>query len=105
MLCADMVEVAWVDQAGQPRSYTGLLEDICSTGACVQMDVPVPVETNVRVQCGKTVLEGVVRYCIFREIGYFAGIEFGEGSRWSRERFEPQHLLDLATLIPRQKPN
>jgi len=105
MLCADMVQVAWQDEAGRPRQATGLLEDICTSGACVQLDVPVPLQAGIRVQCGSQTLEGVVRYCVYREIGYFAGVEFAPHSRWSREAFEPQHLLDLSTLVERGKPN
>jgi hypothetical protein len=47
------------------------------------------------------VLVGKVKYCVFREIGYFLGIEFEAGSRWSRNDFRPQHLLDPRHLINR----
>jgi hypothetical protein len=40
-----------------------------------------------------------VRYCVYREIGYFVGIELEASSKWSRKQFEPQHLLDLEELV------
>jgi hypothetical protein len=42
-----------------------------------------------------------VRYCIYREIGYFVGVQFTAGSKWTRKQFEPQHLLDLERLVRR----
>ena len=42
-----------------------------------------------------------IKYCVFREIGYFLGIEFEAGSRWSQQEFKPQHLLDPRKLIAR----
>jgi hypothetical protein len=39
-----------------------------------------------------------VRHCIYREIGYFVGVEMQAGSRWSKRTFQPQHLLDLRHL-------
>ena len=39
------------------------------------------------------VLVGKAKYSVFREIGYFIGIEFEAGSRWSRNDVRPQHLI------------
>jgi hypothetical protein len=36
-----------------------------------------------------------VRYCRFVEIGYVVGVAFDERQSWSRERYDPQHLLEL----------
>lgn len=44
---------------------------------------------------------GHVRYCVFREIGYFLGVEFDNGSRWSQKQYKPQHLLDPRRLVLR----
>jgi len=46
---------------------------------------------------------GRVRYCVYREIGYFVGVEFEPESRWSKETYQPQHLLDLQRLMKRVK--
>lgn len=104
MLCADMVDVSWMDRQGRTRRATALLEDISRSGACLQFEVPVPLEVMVQVACANETLEGKVRYCEYREIGYFVGVEFAEGSKWDPRQFEPQHLLDLERLLDQKKP-
>jgi hypothetical protein len=44
-------------------------------------------------------LNGTVRYCLYQGLGYFLGVEFDEGCRWSRKQFRPRHLLDLEQLV------
>ena len=41
---------------------------------------------------------GTVRYCYWRDSGYFLGIEFDPDSQWSRSEFEPEHLIDPGEL-------
>jgi hypothetical protein len=103
MLCADMVEVCWKDQAGRMRKATGLLEDIAASGACLQLEVPVPLESEIHWESPHQAFVGRVRYCVYREIGYFIGVEFEPESRWSKKTYQPQHLLDLQQLIKRGK--
>jgi hypothetical protein len=101
LLCADLVDVQWKDQTGRVRRSVANLEDISLSGACLQVDRPVPLGTPYRITYPKGVLVGKVKYCVFREIGYFLGIEFEAGSRWSRNDFRPQHLLDPRHLVNR----
>ena len=101
LLCADLVDVQWKDQTGRVRRSVANLEDISLSGACLQVDRPVPLGTPYRITYPKGVLVGKVKYCVFREIGYFLGVEFEAGSRWSRSDFRPQHLLDPRHLINR----
>jgi hypothetical protein len=103
MLCADMVEVRWRDQAGRTRKATGLLEDISTSGACLQMETDVPLEAEIHWKSPQKEFAGRVRYCVYREIGYFVGVKFEPESRWSKETYKPQHLLDLQQLINRGK--
>ena len=67
----------------------------------MQVDRPVALGTNFRISYPNGELTGVVKYCVFREIGYFLGIEFEPGSRWSQRHFRPQHLLDPRRLVSR----
>jgi hypothetical protein len=101
LLCADLVDVQWKDQTGRVRRSVANLEDISLSGACLQVDRPVPLGTPYRITYPNGVLVGKVKYCVFREIGYFLGIEFEAGSRWSRSDFRPQHLLDPRHLVNR----
>ena len=103
MLCADMVEIRWKAQGGRFRRATALLEDISSSGACLQMETSVPLGAEIRCGFPNREFSGRVRYCVYRQIGYFIGVQFEAGSKWSRKAFEPQHLLDLERLMANAK--
>jgi hypothetical protein len=103
MLCADMVDVFWKDQAGRRQRAVGLLEDIAASGACLQLETPVPLGVEIRWQSPRRQFTGHVQYCVYREIGYFIGVEFDSASRWSKKAYTPQHLLDLQQLVERCK--
>ena len=103
LLCADLVDVQWKDQAGRTRRSVANLEDISISGACLQVEHPVSLGTSYRIHYPNGTLVGKVKYCVFREIGYFLGIEFEPGTRWSRDDFQPQHLLDPRKLFNRAK--
>jgi hypothetical protein len=99
MLCADVVEARWTDGNGNTLRADALLEDISPSGACLQLETAVPLGVTIRWGCPKQEFTGVVRYCTYREIGYFVGVEFDAQSKWSKEAYKPQHLLDLELLM------
>ena len=101
LLCADMVELCWKDKTGRSKKTVANLEDISLSGACLQLDVPIPLKTPIRIAHPKGELAGKVKYCVFRDIGYFLGIEFDEDSKWSQKHFKPQHMLDPRRLVIR----
>jgi hypothetical protein len=101
MLCADLVEIQWRDQTGRRRRAMANLEDISLSGACLQVERPIPLGSAVRLSYPSGELAGAVKYCIFREIGYFLGVEFEPGTRWSPRSFRPQHLLDPRRMVAR----
>ena len=99
MLCSELVDVIWKDRQGRERKSLANLEDISSSGMCLQMDIPVHLDTVVQISYPKGKFEGSVRYCLYREIGYFLGVQFLPGCSWSPENYQPQYLLDLRTLV------
>jgi ribulose bisphosphate carboxylase small subunit len=99
MLCADMVDVFWKDGAGKKHQAVGLLEDICRSGACLQLETPVPLGVDILWKSPKREFTARVQYCVYREIGYFIGVEFDSASRWSKKAYTPQHLLDLKHFL------
>ena len=101
MLCADLVDVRWKDKTGRSRRTVANLEDISLSGACVQVDTQIPLNTPVSITYPRGELSGIVRYCLFREIGYYIGIEFEPGIRWSQRSYKPLHLLDPRQLVRR----
>jgi len=99
MMCADMVGVQWKDHSGRDHSFTALLEDISHSGACLQTEMPLPMNTHLELQYRKARLEGTVSYCFFREIGYWVGVQFSPDKKWSQRQFRPKHMLDLKKLL------
>ena len=101
MLCADLVDIRWKDKTGRGHKVTALLEDISASGACVQLEMPIPNNTIVKIIHPKGQLQGSVKYCVYRDIGYFVGLQFEPDSKWSRKAFQPQHMLDMPRLLSR----
>lgn len=101
-LCSDLVTLRWSPEQGGERRETVVLENISVSGACVQAEVPVSEGLEVRLQCGQAVFQGCVRSCYLRDDGYFVGIAFDEGSKWSKAQFQPEHLIDPSTIKPRK---
>ena len=99
MLCADMLDVFWKESTGESGKATALLEDISPSGACLQLETPIPLASEIRWSAPKQEFKGHVRYCVYREIGYFVGVEFESAVRWSTKSFKPQHMLNLQTLV------
>lgn len=104
LLCADIVEVRWNTRSGRERLSTALLEDISAGGACLQMEEKLAAGITVDLRHGNVRLSGTVKYCVYREIGYFAGVQFTDDGRWSRRSFRPKHLLDVYGLEPSSRP-
>jgi hypothetical protein len=101
LMCAELVELEWRDKSGRQRSEMANLEDLSVFGACIQCENLVKRGTPVVIRYGNGELPGVVRYCFYRDEGYFLGIEFSEGCKWSSEHFQPKHLLDFRALVNR----
>jgi hypothetical protein len=97
-LCADLVTLGWIEASGFAHAAPVVLEDISPRGACLQSESPVRVNSEAFVQHGEWIIRGVVSYCNFREIGFYIGVKFEDGAKWSQEEFSPQHLLDVASL-------
>lgn len=103
LLCSDLVTLSWRDPAGKSRQEIVNLEDISRSGACLQSEVAVEEKTKVEITMGAITLRGQVRYSRRDELGYFIGVLFESGSRWSKEAYEPKHLFDPRTLVRRQR--
>lgn len=101
LLCAELVEVIWEDDSGRKRRRVANLEDISLSGICLQVEKEIPPGTAITMSYGDGELVGIVRYCVYRDIGYFLGVQLEEGCRWSTQHFKPSHLLDPRELVDR----
>lgn len=99
LLCADLVDVHWKDELGSKCRATGVLEDISRYGACLQLDTPIPLDSDLRIAAPRARLNGRVCYCFFREIGYSVGVQFGRRGKWLKRNYVPEHLLDPRSMI------
>jgi len=103
LMCADMVGLRWKDKSGYENHCMAILEDISPSGACVQLDSPMPLGTSLVIEYQKVRLEGSVCYCFFQEIGYWTGVHFAPKVKWSPRRFRPRHLLDWKNVITKRR--
>jgi hypothetical protein len=102
MLCADLVEVCWLDRSEQPHVAIANIEDISTQGASVVLESALSVGSMVLIRCLRGEFAGTVSYCRQEpDFGYVAGIEFCGGSRWNLRKYRPRHLLDPLALARR----
>jgi len=97
-LCADLLSLCWRDSRGIQKRDFGSLEDISPHGACFQVEDPVPPGTLLTIICPGGKLRGSVKYCKFEQNGYFVGVEFAPGYRWTRQQYDPPHLLRIPSF-------
>ncbi len=101
--CSDLVNIWAKDETRWKKRGVGVLEDISPSGACIQLEEPVTKGARLRLKHPEWKVEGEVRYCIFRDEGYFVGILLDETSKWSRGVFQPKHLIDPSKVRPKKK--
>jgi hypothetical protein len=94
-LCADLVKVQWKEDSGSVHTEWAILEDISASGACLEIEEPVPPDTIVKIEFPNDRCTARVKYCKFVKINYLLGIQFQQGYRWSRRKFKPDHLIQF----------
>jgi len=100
-LCADLVKVDWYLESGKCTTVDAVLEDISRVGGCVQVEDPIPIGAMTHLTIGESIFAGQVSYCVFRDYGYFVGMNFSDESVWSAEEVRPLHLTNLRSLVKR----
>jgi hypothetical protein len=101
VLCSQLVGLKWTDAERGAQDCLSVLEDLSTSGACLRIEQPIPVKTRVRIAYGGGNLSGAVRYCVFRSVGYFLGVQFDADTQWSDARFRPEHMTDVRDLLDR----
>ena len=94
-LCSHLISV--IAQGHKPQPVIpGNLEEIGEWSALLSTARPIARGTKVRIECAGHQLSGVVQISSFEEsMGYLVEIELDPESRWSEERFSPDHLLKI----------
>ncbi|MGA3039765.1 MAG: hypothetical protein ABSF54_03120 [Bryobacteraceae bacterium] len=99
--CSDLIEVRVEADGGEPAELIANLEEISPSGACVQFEEPVPAGARLCLKLGRYKFRGHAQSCIHNEIGYFVEVRFDAGRKWSRQLYEPKHLLDPRRVLAR----
>src|SRR5579871_4474665 len=73
---SEPVELRWFDTAGNERSCRGLLREFSRSGARVQSERAVQLQTSVRVSVRDSEHLARVRSCVRAESSYMLGLEF-----------------------------
>jgi PilZ domain-containing protein len=101
--CSDLIKVRLESAGGEPAELMANLEDISPSGACAQFEQAVPAGARLCLALGRHKFRGRVTHCTHNEIGYFVGIRFDAGKKWSRQIYEPKHLLDPMEVMGRKR--
>lgn len=99
VLCSELVRLTWQDHAGIDLVITGDLEAISPSQAWLQTDCPITESTSITIGYGPGELTGVVRACTPEDQVFGLRVELDSGTPWSRQRFNPKHLLDPTVLV------
>ncbi len=95
-LCSQLVTVEYVDQTGHDNSLTCNLEEISSAKLSILSDSEVPHGSPVVVLCQGHRLRGHAQNPIQHDqLGWFYDVRLVPKSRWSKDLFLPEFLLDL----------
>ena len=94
-LCADLVKVQWKADSGALQCEWAILGDISPSGACLEIEEPIPPDTIVMLHFASEQCQARTKYCKFDKVNYLLGVQFEQGYRWSRRRFKPEHLLQF----------
>ena len=98
-MCADLVNIEWQDEDGGIHQDVANLEDISALGACLQVESEIPLRATIRMTVLENEFVGEVRYCVYREFGFFLGVQFEPGVKWNSTEFQPLHLFDPRQLL------
>ncbi len=94
-LCAELARVSWMVGPERHQTDEAILEDICSTGGCVQLEQPISIGSAIMLTFRGQQFDGKVRHCLAGEFGFFIGIKFAADTPWSQHLAVPAHLTNV----------
>jgi hypothetical protein len=100
-MCSEPVNIL-VNDGGILAEGIANLEDISPSGACVHQDEAVRVGADIEILCSTCSFKGTVKNCRYTVAGFDVGMEFTTPKTWNLHRFEPKHLLLVATRVPEE---
>jgi hypothetical protein len=100
-MCSEPVNIL-VNDGGALAEGIANLEDISPSGACVHLHEAIRVGANIEIVCSSCSFKGTVRNCRYTVAGFDVGMEFANAKAWNLQRYEPKHLLLVATRVPEE---
>jgi len=95
-LCSELVSVACANGSEGPKVVLGNLEEIGEWSALVLSQVPIWPGSDVHLRGKGPELQGLVESCVREDqLGFFITLRLNPASRWSKQWFAPEHLLEL----------
>ena len=93
-MCSDLVTV---QLENKNDLLVANLEDISPSGLCLGLQESVATDAIMTLNCAGCRFRGKVRYCVFNEGGYQVGVSLMD-CKWSKQAYEPEHLLDAPVV-------
>lgn len=104
-LCSELVSLSYVDALGRRRRVVANLEEIGPRSASVLVESRVPYGAAMTIETNGQQLRGTSRGAVHSApLGWFVDVQLAAGSRWSRARFAPEHLLSAFRTPCRRLP-
>lgn len=97
-LCSELMNVRVLSGDCAEREVIGILEEISTSGACLQLEENPGINTRLMFASQDAMaspeMEGIVTSCEYEPgIGYYVELRFSRGFSWHPAIYKPQHLL------------
>jgi hypothetical protein len=100
-LCSELVTVTYEEQPGEIRQATANLEEISATSAVVLLEEKPSLGSSISLSIKGFDLFGVISACLYdATLGWFVIVALDAASRWDRDWFSPQHMLEICGCSP-----
>lgn len=101
VMCSEILSLVLQSREGRECRLKVNLEEIWSSGALFQTDVPIRPFTSVWFAVGGCEFRGqVIARELFIGLGYFIEMRFHPGCLWSEHKYRPKHLFNPEVLLP-----
>ena len=101
VMCSEILTLRLQSREGRECRLKVNLEEIWSSGALFQTDVPLGPFTSVWFAAGGCEFRGrVIAQEFFIGLGYFIEMRFHPSCLWSDHKYRPKHLFNPEVLVP-----
>ena len=102
-MCSEILSLHLQTRDGRARELKVNLEEIWSSGALFQTDVPIRPFTSLWFAGGGCEFRGqMIAGSLFNELGYFIEMRFHPSCVWSEQKYRPKHLFNPVVLLAKK---